>query len=446
MKAIIIGAGQAGTHIAQALSSEGHGVTLIDSDPQRIQQAEGELDVQTMCAHGASPQVLESVGVRSSDLVAAVTQSDEVNLIVALTAKQLGAKKTAARVFSPTYFEGARIAYRNLLGIDLIITPHVLTAFEIAKLIENPAVMAIESFAHGAVEMRQITVREDAPVAGKTVVQAFPPSFPAVLASITRDGNIIVPGGEDTILPDDVVTVITSSNRMKRVKYAFKDVEKKPNNIMIAGGGSKAFYLAKLLEKRPFDIRLVERDRERCKQLSRELQTTTILHGDVCRTAFLKDERVGDLDVFISLCGDDQTNLIACIIAKELGAKEAITAINRADFMLVVEKTVVDHAVSPRILTANRILELAGRGHIASVATLENGKAEVLELVAATDSEAVKRPLGTDLRLPKGSIIGAIVRGNEVIVPRGGTVINPGDSVIAFALQGVVQELSELFE
>lgn len=446
MEAIIIGAGQAGTHLAHILSSEGHGVTLVDSNPGRIQQAELELDVRTLCDHVASAQVMERVGVSSADLVAAVTQNDELNLIVALTAKQLGANKTAARVFNPAYFEETRIAYRNILGVDLIIAPHILTAFELAKHVEHPAVLAIESFARGAVQLRQMTVREDSKVAGKKVVDAFPPSFHAVLASITRGDETLIPGADDDILPGDLVTVITSAARMKKVRYAFKDVEKKPHNIMIAGGGSTAFHLAKLLQKGPFDIRLVEVDRERCDYLSRELQNVTILHGDVTRLQLLREERVGGVDMFIALCGDDETNLIACLMAKEVGAKECLIQVQRADFLPVIDKTGVDFAVSPRILTANRILTLAGRGHLASVAQIDNGNAEVLELLVSQECKVAGKTLGKDLRLPSGTVIGAIVRGEEVVLPRGGTQVLPGDTVIVFALQGLVQDVQNLFE
>jgi trk system potassium uptake protein TrkA len=232
---------------------------------------------------------------------------------------------------------------------------------------------------------------------------------------------------------------------MRKVRYAFKDTERRPHNIVIGGGGSTAFHLAKLLEPRSFHIRLVERDRARCDYLSRELGSTTILHGDVTRLAFLKEHLV-EVDIFIAVCGDDQTNLIAGLLAKENGAKSITVVVNRSDFLPVIHKVGVDLAISPRILTATRILTLAGRGHISSVASLDNGKAEVLELSVSPKCKAAGGVLGKDLRLPKGSVLGAIVRGKEVTVPRGGTTIEPGDTVIAIALQGMVHEVAQLFE
>lgn len=446
MEIIVIGAGQAGTHIAQTLSNEDHKVTVIDPNPERIEEIESELDVLTLCDHGASTQVLERAGVRGADLVAAVTQSDEVNLIVALTAKELGAHKTAARVFDATYLEGTKVSYHNILGIDLIIAPHILTAFEIAKHIDHPAALAMASFAQGRVEMRQLTVKEESPVVGKTVQQAFPPSLQAVLASLTREGEIRIPGASDTILEGDIVTVVAAARGMKKLRYAFNDNERRAHSILIGGGGSTAYHLAHLLESRSFEVRLVERSRERCEELSRQLEETTILHGDVTQLKFLKEERIDEVDVFVALCGDDQTNLISALLAHELGARSTTAVCNRSDFLPVTRKLGVDFAVSPRILTANKMLTLAGQGHLASVAALENGAAEVLELVVVEDSKIAGKVLGQDMRLPKNSLLGAIVRGKEVLVPRGGSQILPGDRVIAIALQGVVHEVTALFD
>lgn len=446
MDVIIIGAGQAGRYIAHTLSSEDYQVTLIDPKAERIEEAESELDIRTICDHGANTQVLERAGVRGADLVAAVTQSDEVNLIVALTAKQLGAHKTAARCYSPTYLEGARIAYRNLLGIDLIIAPHILTAFELAKHVDHPAAFALESFARGAVQLRQMTVHPDAPIAGKLVPEAFPPSVSAILASIRREDETLIPGAKDRIMAGDLVTVITPTDQLKKVRQLFKDTEPRPRNILIAGGGSTAFHLAKLLDRRHFNVRLIEKDRDRCEELARVLKRTTIIHGDVTRQVVLREENLESVGVFIACCGNDQTNLITSVMAKELGAKTATVVLNRADFLPVIDKTGIDHAVSPRILTATRILTLAGKGHISSVASLDNGKAEILELEVRSGCKAAGKTLGKNFRLPEGSILGAVVRGEEVLVPRGGTEILPGDTVIAIALEGIVHEVTELFE
>ncbi len=447
MEAIVIGSGQAGTHIAQVLSQEGHNVTVIDSDRQRLQRAEENLDVRTICEHGANPKILEMAGAARADLVAAVTNNDEVNLIAAGTAKQLGAQRTAARVYNQAYHGGGKIEYRNILGIDLILSPQSITAFEIAKLIENPAAVAVETFARGKVHMRQMVVREDSPAAGQTIRSLFPPDrhFESLAVSLSHGNHIAIPGPDDVVQPGDRVTVIMPSEHTKAVRKLFRDVEKGAETVVIAGGGTTAMMLAQTLESRGPIVTLIEENRARCETLSRVLSHTRIIHGDATRLSVLSEERVGNADVFVALCGSDEVNLMSSLQAREMGVPHMVVSVNRADYAPLVERVGIDHAVSPRILTGNRILSLAGGMHIRSMAMLQEGKAEVVELTAEPNSPAVNRMLGDELRFPQGVIIGAVVRGEEVIVPRGGDTILAGDTVIAFVLSSVLDDLETMF-
>ncbi|MDA0748627.1 MAG: Trk system potassium transporter TrkA [bacterium] len=447
MEVIVIGAGQAGTHIAQVLSQEKHDVTMIDVDRVRLRRAEETLDIRTICDHGASPQVLEIAGAPEADLVAAVTNSDEVNLIAAVTARQLGARRTAARVYNQAYHGGGKIEYRNILGIDLIISPQSLTAFEIAKLIENPAAVAIETFARGKVQMRQMVVREDSPAAGRKIQDLFPPDRnDGVLAvSLSRGQEIEIPGPQDLVLAGDQITVIMPQGRSGDVRKLFKDVEEGAESVVIAGGGTTAMMLAQMLENQRLNVTLIEERRERCEALSRVLGKTRVIHGDATRLSVLEEERVDKADVFVALCGSDEVNLMSTLQAKEMGVVHSVVAVNRVDYAPLVERVGINHAVSPRILTGNRMLTLVGRTNITSMALLQGGKAEVVELKAEAGAPAVNRVIGDEVRFPKGSIIGSLVRGDEVIVPRGGDTILPGDTVIAFALSQVVDELGEMF-
>jgi len=429
------------------LSMEDHDVTVIDTDRERLQRVEELLDVRTICDHGASPQVLEGAGAQNAHLVAAVTNSDEVNLIAGVTARQLGTLKTAARVYNQAYHGGDKIEYRNILGIDLIISPQSLTAFEIAKLIENPAAVAIENFAHGRVQMRQMVVREDAPVAGQRIKDLFPPDRnDGVLAvSLTRAGEIAIPGPEDIIEAYDSITVIMPRGKTGDIRKLFRDVDKGAESVVIAGGGTTAVMLAQLLERQNLRVTLIEENREKCEALSRTLASTRVIHGDATRISVLEEERVGKADVFVALCGNDEINLMSTLQAKEIGVTYSVVSVNRVDYIPLVERVGINHAVSPRILTGNRVLALAGRGSISSMALLQGGKAEVVELKAEFGSKAVNRVIGEDVRFPKGSILGSLVRGEEAIVPRGGDTILPGDTVIAFALSSVVDDLGAMF-
>ena len=447
MEVIVVGAGQSGKHIAQVLSQDNHDVTLIDAERERLEWAEESLDVRTICDHGASPQVLEVAGAPQAHLVAAVTDSDEVNLITAATAHQLGAKRTAARVYDQSYYGGGRIQYRNILGIDLIISPQSLTAFEIAKLVENPAAIAVETFVQGRVQMREMEVREGSPVVGQMIEEVFPPDRDnGVLAvSLTRGDLVSIPGPRDELLPGDQIAVIMPADRSGDVRRQFHDVEAGAENVVIAGGGTTSLMLAQLLEGRNLDVTLIEERRDRCEALSRVLSHTHVIHGDATRLAVLEEERVEKADVFVALCGSDEVNLMSTLQAMERGVARTIVSVNRVDYVRLVERVGIDHAVSARLLTGNRIMALMGQAHITSVALLHGGKAEVVEVKAEPGVPAVNRVIGDDVRFPKGSIIGALVRGDEIIVPRGGDVILPGDIVIAFALASVVDELGEMF-
>lgn len=448
MEAIVIGAGQAGSHIAQVLSQEKHSVTMIDVDRGRLMHAEENLDVRTICEHGASPQILEIAGAARADLVAAVTNSDEVNLIAAATAKQLGAIRSAARVYNQAYHKSGKIEYQNLLDIDMIISPQSITAFEIAKLIENPAAVAVESFAQEKVQMRQMVVPDDSPASGKRISDLFPPDreLESLVVSLTRGRDMTIPGPEDVLCSGDRVTVIMPSGRARAVRRIFKDVEEGAENVVIAGGGTTALMLAQILEARDVTVTLLEGHRDRCDALARILSRTRIIHGDATRLAVLEEERVGDADVFVALCGNDEVNLMSSLQAKQMGVSHIVVAVNRADYAPLVEQVGIDHAVSPRILTGNRILTLAGGSNIRSMALLQEGKAEVVELTAEPNAPAVNRMLGDELRFPKGVIIGALVRGESVLVPRGGDMILAGDTVIAFVLSDVLDELETMFQ
>jgi trk system potassium uptake protein len=447
MDVIIVGAGQAGNHIAQALTQENHNVTLIDTDRQRLDRAEEMLDVRTICDHGASPRVLDQAGVSDASLVAAVTNSDEVNLISAVTAKELGATLTAARVYNQAYHGGERVEYRNLLGIDLIISPQALAALEIAKLIENPAAVMVETFAQGRVQMREMVVRHDSAAAGRRIRDLFPPSRrdSALAVSVTRGDHVAVPGPDDYVKDGDLVTVVMPADSTARIRELFHETEAPARSVVIAGGGTTALMLAQTLEGRHKDVKLIEEDRARCDELSKALKRTQVIHGDATRQSVMEEERIGDADIFVAMCGEDEVNLMSALQAREMGVKHVTVTVNRADYAPLVERIGIQHAISPRILTGNRVLMLVGRFPILSAALLHEGKAEVIELMAEAKSRIAGHKLGDEVRLPQGTILGAIVRGEEVIVPRGGDIVLPGDTCIAFALSSSVDDLTRLF-
>jgi trk system potassium uptake protein TrkA len=428
MNVVIVGAGEVGLHIASILSREAHNVTIVDTDQSRINRVEETLDIGTICGQGSSPDTLAAAGARSADLVLAVTDKDEVNLISAMTAKALGAEKVVARVRSQQYMDESRLSYRDLLRIDLIINPVVFTAYESAKFIENPDALAIESFARGQIEMRQVRVEDGSPLALKPL-KDIPFEDGTLIGSIMRDDAIIIPHGSSVIRPGDVVTIIGQKGRMDRMQKLITGVETRMRNVMILGGNEIGLLLSQLLENLGCAVKIFEENRARCQELAE----------------LLKSERVGAADAFIGLTDDDERNIMAVLLAKELGARKGIVVIHKPDFASLLEKIGIDHAISPRLITANRILSLVRRGELRSTAVLADGRAEAIELKVAPGAPIADRTL-KQVRFPKNTLIGALVRQDQVIVPRGGDTFKVGDTVVAFAQSESIDALLKLFQ
>ena len=444
MNVIVIGAGEVGLHLASILSREAHNVTVIDLAQGQIERIEETLDIGAIRGHGADPDTLLAAGAESADLALAVTNRDEVNLIAALTAKALGTTKAVARVRSQQYLDETRLSYRRLLGIDLIINPVVFTAYEIAKFIENPDVLAIESFARGQVEMRQVRVEDDSMLAGKPLREiAFEPG--TQIGSIMRDDAFIIPHGSSVIQPGDIVTIIGQRGRLERMQKLVTGAEKKMRNVMIFGGSQIGLLLAQLLENTGCAVKLFETDLSRCQQLAEHLRRATVVHGNAADLDVLKRERVSAADAFIAVTDDDERNIMSVLLAKEQGAGKGVVLTHKPDFATLLEKVGIDHAISPRLITANRILALVRRGELYSTAVLADGTAEAVELRVNAGAKIVDRTL-KEVRFPKNTLIAALIRRDRVIVPRGSDTFNAGDTVIAFAQPDSIDGLLNLFQ
>lgn len=443
MRTIIIGAGKVGYSIAQMLALEKQDVVVIEKDASRQKIVEESLDVQTVLGSGASISVLQEAGVKDADLVVAVTEVDELNMIACLIAKQLGVPRTVARVRNPEYIDTAKIASCSSIGIDLIINPERVTAQMIAKLIEVPEAINVEYYADGKVQLLELRLTEEAPVVYKKLrdIQMEPPFL---IVAILRHEQMIIPRGGDQLLPGDLIFVMAETKQMWSVEKMLGKERAKIEDITILGGGRIGFYLAKLLETKNVRVKVIECDLDKCKEISKHLKDTLILHGDGADISLLEEENTGQSDIFVAVTGDDKVNLLVSLLAKHLGVKKTIAQIRRSDYVPLVEKVGVDVAVSPRMLTAGAILKFIRRGDIVSVSLLGGAKAEMLEFIAAPSCRAANKPLRL-LKFPNDAIIGAIVRGNQVIVPTGSAEILPGDHVIVFALPKAISKVEEFF-
>lgn len=443
MRVIIIGAGKVGYNIAQILSFENHDVVIVEKDEERYKIIQESLDVQAICGSGASSEVLEEADIVAADLLIAVTEFDELNMIACVLAKQYGVPKTVARVRNPEYADNNLLTQSPILGIDLLINPEKVTASEISQLIEVPEAIDVEYYADGKIQLLELEIGYDAPVINKYLKDIKAP-YRYVIISIMREEKMIIPRGNDIIKENDIIFVLAKTKDMIHIEKLLGKERTKIKNVMILGGGRIGYYLAKLLEEKKVGVKIIEKNFQRCKDIAKDLNSTLVLHGDGSDIDLLKEEGAGDVDAFVALTEDDKLNLLVSLLAKHLGVKKTIAQIRRSDYLPLVERVGIDIAVSPRLLTAAAILKFIRKGKIINVSLLSGAKAEMIELIVPENPKIVNKYL-RDLAFPEGSIIGSIYRDDDVLIPSGNDYLVSGDRIIVFALPKAVHRVESFF-
>lgn len=443
MRVVIIGAGKVGFNIGQILSNENHDVVIIEKNEERYRIIQESLDVQAINGSGASSQVLEEADIRAADLLIAVTEYDELNMISCILAKQYGVPRTIARVRNPEYADNNLLTKGSVLGIDLVINPEKVTAWEISQLIDVPEALDVEYYADGKIQLLELEIDQKAPIIDKYLKDLkFPYRF--VIVAILRDEKMIIPRGDDIIKKNDIIFLLAKTQDMVDIERYMGKERAKTKNVMILGGGRIGYYLAKILETKKMGVKIIEKNLQRCKEISQSLDSTLVLHGDGSDIDLLKEEGAGQIDTFVALTEDDKLNLLVSLLAKHLGVKKTIAQIRRSDYLPLVERVGIDVAVSPRLLTASAILKFIRKGHIINVSLLSGDKAEMIELAVTEKSKIVNKYL-RDLNFPKGAIIGSIYRDDDVFIPTGNDYIIPGDRIIVFALPKAIHKVEEFF-
>lgn len=445
MNVIIIGAGTVGSNIADYLSRDEHDIVVIDHSRERLAELSERLDVATLLGHGSDPAVIERAGAAAASLLLSLTSNDELNLMAAFTGKLLGVRRTVARVRRRAFLERSDLNFKSLLDIDLLLSPEVLTAQEIVKFVDNPVAFSVETYARGRVEMRRYAIAEECPAAHKTLRDLKIPAG-ALVVSIIRNDAVIIPTGADTIEPGDRVALLGMPRQIAEAQKLFSAEPHEAagrQNVIIAGGGETGFYLAEILEERGHQIKLMDTDRERCDYLSERLKTVTVVHGDARSTPFLREERVGGADVFIATTGDDETNVMSSLLARSLGVEKTCCLVSRPDYLPVVEKTGIDLALSPRLVTANKVMSLVRRGRIRSLSILEEGKAEIVEFQVPRGSAVANHSL-KEIPWPSGCLVATIVHKGQVQTPRGASVVRAGDILIIVGLHESIDTVEDL--
>ncbi len=451
MKIIILGAGQVGTSVAANLVSEANDITVVDQSPELLRGLQDRFDLRTVLGNGAHPDVLMRAGAEDADMIIAVTNSDETNMVACQVAYTLFHTPTKiARVRSPGFLDHPRLFATEALPIDVRISPEQLVTEYIMRLIENPGALQVLDFADGRVRLVGVRAYYGGPLVGHELRTLYDhmPKVDARVAAIYRQDRAIQPEGNTVIEADDEVFFVAAPNHIRAVMSELRRLDKPYKRLIFAGGGNIGTRLARALEN-DYRVKVIERDLGRCKQIAETLEKTIVLHGDAADGDLLLEENVENTDVFCSVTNDDEANILSAMLAKRLGARKVMALINRPAYVDLVQSGPVDVAISPQQATIGTLLKHVRRGDVVMVHSLRRGAAEAIEAIAHGDpgsSKVVGRAI-EDIRLPKGANIGAIVRGEQVIIAHHDTRIEPDDHVILF-LQDKrrVPEVEKLFQ
>lgn len=430
MNIIIVGMGEVGKYISRVLVREGHNVVIIDVDAAALAAAEESLDAMVLEGHGANVKTLRQAGVQNADLFIAVTDHDEVNMLSAIRARDMGAEATIARVADPKYFEEDRGSFAGLMGIDLVVNPNALVALEMHKIVRSANAVAVEDFADNRVEMIQLPVDEGTFVVNRPLKDVKLPSN-TLVAAIIRDDDVMVPGGTDVIRAADELLIVGRIEQIPKVEKLFNRERRLfTRRVIIVGGSQVGATLAHALEADGIEVILIDKDRERCAELSRVL-SSTIINGDGTNIDLLEEERVDQSDAFIAVSGQDEVNVMTSLLAKDLGARRVIALVHKPDYSAVCERLGLDATLSPRLEVAKQVLKWVRTGEVIGITPVLEGKGEFLEFIAPPDARIVGKAIrGIDF--PRGANICAVCNRDRAYVPRGDDVIEANDRVIVF--------------
>lgn len=436
MKIIILGAGQVGTSVATSLVSEANDITVVDINADRLRTLQDRFDLRTIEGHGAHPDVLQRAGAEDADMIVAVTNSDETNMVACQVAHTLfRTPRKIARVRAPSFLEHEKLFDGKAFAIDVRISPEQLVTEAILRLIEHPGALQVTDFAGGRVRLVAMRAYYGGPLVGhelKTLAKHMP-HIETRVAAIYRHNRPLQPEGDTVIEADDEVFFVAAPAHIGAVMSELRRSEKPYRRLIFAGGGNIGTRLARALEGR-YRVKVIERDLGRCRQIAETLERSIVLHGDAADEELLQNENIENTDVFCAVTNDDEVNILSAMLAKRLGARSTMALINRPAYVNLVQSGPIDIAISPQQVTIGSLLRHVRRGDVVMVHSLRRGAAEAIEAIAhgdASSSKVVGRAIA-DIPLPKGTSIGAIVRGDTVLIAHHDTVIESEDHVILF--------------
>lgn len=445
MKIVIAGAGDVGSHLAELLSFEHQDIVLIDTNQEILDIAASHLDVLTIRGDASSIDILRQAEANKANLFLALTTSEQTNLIAAVLAKKIGAKKVIARVQNPRYLCTEQRALFQELGIDTLICPPQLAAQEISRLVKQCSFTDHFEFEEGKINLVGITLDDYSPLANRKLseVHAMQSDFMLRPIAILRGHQTLIPRSGTVFHRNDHIYFITREENIDAVINLVGKKKVKVKNVMILGGSSLARDTAKVLEQE-YNVTLIERNKEKCKLLAEQLDSTLIINGDTSNFDMLEEEGLSRMDAFVALSGNSETNIIASLTAKNHGVYKTIAQVENKEYIHISQNIGVDTLINKKLITANNIFRFVRKGQVEAITSLAGVDAEIIEYVIHKKNQLTKKPL-RELHFPSTAIVGGIIRGEETLIPNGDFQLQVNDKVIIFALPEAITKLEKLF-
>ena len=447
MKIVIIGLGTIGMALAQALSQEGHDLTLVDSDARRVEEAMNAYDVNGIVGNGVNYSVQTEAGIEHAQVMIATTSSDEINMLCCLVAKKIGVERTIARIRDPEYSKDF-IHMLDKMGLDMVVNPEMVAAAEMSRLIRYPAAIGLNSFAKGKVDLAEMRVPADSPLDNIQIYQLAKKLQARILVcAIIRDDQVLIPNGSTYIYAGDKIYFTASHDQLSLFFREMGVWRNRPKNVFIIGGGRVAYYLSRQLLELGLGVHIVEQEEERCLELSELLPKANIIHGDGTDQVLLEEENVQNADALVAATGRDEDNIIVSMYAARKGVNKVITKISKTNLTEMVEAVGLESVVAPKTLTENLILRYVramsnSRGGVQTMYRLADNKVEALEFHATADCRILGIPLAK-LQLKENTLLCCIIRENRIIIPGGSDAVYAGDNVIV-TTQSEVSSLDDV--
>ncbi len=446
MRIVIAGAGDVGYHLAKLLSYEEQDIILIDRDAETLRQASSTLDVKTIRGNSTSYRILEEADISNADLLIAVTSSEETNLTTTIIGKHLGAKKTVARIENLEYLMDKEKLDLKELGIDEIISPESLAAREIKRLLKEIALTDTFDFDEGRLSMVGVTVTADSKLMDKTMVQVaqLNPDQNFVTVAILRENQTIIPHGDNVFKEGDHAYFVAEPEGVDRILKLAGKVRKDIKNVMILGGSKVGFHAAKRLSRK-FNVKLIERDKEKCFELADELRNVMVICGDGRDVELLEEESIHEMDAFIAVTGNSETNIISCLVAKNHEVQKTISLVENIDYIHLSQNIGVDTMINKKLIAANFIFRYIRKGEVISLTSIHGVDAEILEFIVKDRSKIINKPI-KDLNFPGGAIIGGVVRNGTGKITMGDFQFRPKDRAVVLCRPECIHAVEEYFK